>query len=140
MVTKRSRAICAQAFASSAVVVIGCMVCGKLTFGVLMATALFPAHAAHLEEFPWRGQWADRYLDQRRLTPRETVAQRNPELLGRASAAAGGAKALGIFDEVGIGKVGRDQPVAEVFFLDAPNIAEGAVDEDDGDQRDAVAY
>src|SRR5581483_12019722 len=119
MVTKRCRAICAQAFSSSAVVVINCMLYGKITRRLLMATILFAADAAHVDELPGRGQRADRHLDQRRLARGEGLAQRRAEVLWRARPAAGGAEALRVFDEIGIGKVRGDQPIAEALLLDA---------------------
>ena len=55
----------------------------------------------------------------------------------RRRAPAGGAEAFGVFDEIGVGEVGSDQPVAELLLLDAPHIAEGAVGEHNRDQRNA---
>ena len=59
---------------------------------------------------------------------------------GRARAPAGGAEAFGELDEIRIGEVAGDQPVAEVLLLDAAHIAEGAVVEHDRHQRNAVAH
>ena len=51
-----------------------------------------------------------------------------------------GAKAFGKFDEIRIGEVARDQPVAVTLLLDTTHIAEGAVIEKHRHQRNAVAH
>ena len=70
----------------------------------------------------------------------KAAPQRGAQFRRAARAPAGGAEAFGVFDEIRIGEVGGDQPVAEALLLDAAHIAEGAVDEHDGDQRNAVAH
>src|SRR6185437_5429974 len=85
------------------------------------------AHARHVEEFPRAWHWPDRHLDQRWLAGGKGGLERQAKFLRVARAAARGAEAFGVFDEVRIGEVGCDHPVAEVLLLDAPHIAVGAV-------------
>ncbi len=73
----------------------------------------------------------------RRAKARRSAARSSCGVRARS---AGGAEAFGESDEIGIGEVAGDQPVAEALLLDAPHIAEGAVGEHDGDERDAVAH
>src|SRR5512146_1741853 len=101
MVTKTCCAMCAQAFSSSAVVVIGCIVTGHLTrSGLFMATALFPAHARHVDELPWRGERSHRNLDQRRFAAGESLPQRRAQFLRRACTRGPRAETFGVSDEV----------------------------------------
>ena len=130
-----------QTSASSPLVVINSMVAGNLTrSGTVMATALRnSAHARHVDEFPRARQRPDRHLNQGRLTGGQNWA------LSAAPSSAGlrarrpAAPKLSAYCEVRIGQIRGDQPVAEALLLDAPHIAEGAVVEHHGDQRNAVA-
>ena len=66
--------------------------------------------------------------------------QRGAQLLRRARALGGGAEAFGESHEIRIGEIAGDQPVAELLLLDAAHVAEGAVGEHDGRERNAVAH
>src|SRR5437868_5672363 len=102
----------------------------------LLATNLF-----HEDEFPGARQRPDRHFDDARaVAPRQGAPQWDAQLFGRVGARRFGAEASGKGDEIGIGQVAADQPIAIAFLLNAPHIAESAVVEHDGDQRNAVAH
>src|SRR6266550_480976 len=108
------------------------------TVAALQASAT--PHARHHDELPRAGHGADRHLDQGgAVAARKGAAQRHAQLLGRARAFRRGAEAVRQTHEIGIGEVARDGPVSVVLLLDAAHIAEGAVDENHGDERNAVA-
>src|SRR3974377_143888 len=92
-----------------------------------------------MDEFPRRGHGADRHLDHRGLARPKRGLEGGAQLLGAARPTSGGAKTLCILDEIWIGEVAGDQPITELLFLDAPDIAESTVGEHDRDQGDAVA-
>ena len=73
----------------------------------------------------------------RRAKARRNGTRNSSGVLARARF---GAEASGKGDEIGIGQVAADQPIAVAFLLNAPHIAESAVVEHDGDQRNAVAH
>ncbi len=99
------------------------------------------AHPRHHDELPGRWHRPDRDLDQGRdIAARERALERSAQLLRIACALGLGAEALRVAYEIGIGEVARDQAVAVGLFLDAPDIAEGAVVEHDHGERDAVAH
>ena len=57
--------------------------------------------------------------------------QRRAQFLRAARPLGRGAEAFGEVDEIRIGEVAGDQPVAELLLLDAAHVAEGAVVEHD---------
>ena len=99
------------------------------------------AHRRHLDELPGRGHRAHRHFDQRgHIAPLECAVERKPQLLRTARALGLGAEALGVFHKVRVGEIAGDQPVAVLLLLDAPHIAESAVVEHDGRERNAMAH
>ena len=130
----------AQTSANSSLVVIKSMLAGNLTrSGAVMATR-FPRMRGMWMNSQGEGIGRNRHLDQCRLAGGKRGLERGAQLLRVARAPAGGAEAFGIFDEIRIGEVGRDHPVAEQLLLDAAHIAEGAIGEYHRDQRNAVAH
>src|ERR1039457_1081900 len=98
-------------------------------FRIRSCANLKSAHGRHVDEFPRGRHRADRNLDQRGLAGSDSGLERGAQLLRVARAPASGAEAFGIFDEIRIGEVRCDEPVAELLLLDAAHIAEGAIRE-----------
>src|SRR4029077_12883367 len=113
----------------------------RCTAYLLVTCRLLAANPVHENEVPGAWQWANRHFDDARgIAPRQGAPQRAAQVFGRVRARRFGAKASGKGDEIGIGEVAAYQPIAVTFLLNAPHIAEGAVVEHDGDQRNTVAY
>src|SRR5215831_20180391 len=98
------------------------------------------AHLRHVDELPRVRQVSARHLDHRWLVSRERLFQRLAQGLGAGRPIAGDGKAVGEPHEVRVGQVGADHPVAVFVPLHVADIAEGAVVEQDHDDRDAVAH
>src|SRR5215472_11880223 len=98
------------------------------------------AHLRHVDELPRVRQVAARHLDHRRLVSRERLLQRLAQGLRAGRPIAADGKTVGQPHEVRVGQVGADHPVAVVVPLHVADIAEGAVVEQDHDDRDAVAH
>src|SRR4051794_13473879 len=102
--------------------------------------SLYSPHFGQFDELPWARHVPAGYLDQRRLVLAESRLKRLPQRLRTARTIAANPEALGKPDEIRVGEVGADQPVAVEVALHVAHIAIGAVVEDDDDKRNAMTH
>ena len=97
-------------------------------------------HLGHMDEFPRRRHRTHRHLDQGWAVPAGKSAPERRAKAVRVSCAFGcRTETFGKANEIRIGEVASDQPIAVLQLLDLPYIAKRAVGENHRDKRDAMA-
>src|SRR6185312_13539257 len=97
------------------------------------------AHARQRDVFPRARNRPDRHLDERRrIATAERALERRAQRLRRLRPLGRGAEALGETHEIRIGEVAGDHSFAIEFLLDPTHVAEPAVVEHDGGERNAM--
>src|SRR5260221_6615371 len=101
---------------------------------------LFSANARHVNELPRTRHCCNRNLYEGRFAAGKCVAQGQPQLGRAACAPTYGTETFGVFDEIWIGKITGDQPIAELFLLNAAHIAKSAIHENNRYERNSMTY
>ncbi len=98
------------------------------------------AHTRQQDHVPWARHLAHRHMHKTRRVRRERLAQRVLQHLRRRRAPGAHSEALCECNEIWVGQVAGDQPVAVLLALDAPHIAERAVVEYHRYDRQLVSH